>query len=322
MIFIHFLAKISHLCSKPARMHQKWTNWLVFALLSIVWGSSFILMKEGLKAFTPYQVASLRMLSAGLVLLPFAIKAYSKIPKDKMGLVIVSGLVGNFIPAYLFCIAETRIDSALAGILNSLTPLFTILVGLVFYKVQTSAIKVLGILIGFIGLSFLMLTGKEMHFEHLSYASLVLLATMMYGINVHTVGRYLKEIGSIQIASVAFSFLILPSAAVLYFTGYFKNDFSNPLEVHSTLTSCVLGMVGTSMASILFYYLVKKAGILFGSLVTYGIPVVAVAWGIGYGESLTFSQVVCLGVILFGVYIVNRGNLNFLSFLKQKAPNQ
>ena len=320
MIFIHFLDKMRHLCSKPARMQQKWTNWLVFALLSIVWGSSFILMKEGLKAFNAYQVASLRMLSAGIVLLPFAIQAFKKIPKDKMGLVIISGLVGNFIPAYLFCIAETRIDSALAGILNSLTPLFTIIVGLVFYKVQTSAIKLLGILIGFIGLACLMLAGKEVHFEHLSYASLVLVATIMYGINVHTVGRYLKEIGSIQIASVAFSFLIIPSATVLYFTDFFNKDFSNPVVLHSTIAGGVLGMIGTSMASILFYYLVKKAGILFGSLVTYGIPVVAVAWGIGFGESLSPLQIFCLGVILFGVYIVNRGNLNFIPFLKQKDP--
>ena len=320
MIFIHFLDKMRHLCSKPARMQQKWTNWLVFALLSIVWGSSFILMKEGLKAFNAYQVASLRMLSAGLVLLPFAIQAFKKIPKDKMGLVIISGLVGNFIPAYLFCIAETRIDSALAGILNSLTPLFTIIVGVVFYKVQTSAIKLLGILIGFIGLTCLMLAGKEVHFEHLSYASLVLVATIMYGINVHTVGRYLKEIGSIQIASVAFSFLIIPSATVLYFTDFFNNDFSSPVVLHSTIAGGVLGMIGTSMASILFYYLVKKAGILFGSLVTYGIPVVAVAWGIGFGESLAPLQIFCLGVILFGVYIVNRGNLNFIPFLKHKDP--
>lgn len=276
-------------------------------------------MKEGLRAFTPYQVASLRMFFAGLVLLPFAIKAFRKIPKDKMGLVLISGLVGNFIPAYLFCIAETKIDSALAGILNSLTPLFTILVGIVVYKAQTSAVKILGILIGFIGLTFLMLTGKELHLDHLSYASLVLIATLLYGINVHTVGRYLKEISSIQIASVAFSFLILPSATVLYFTGYFKMDFTNPLVVHSTLTSAVLGMVGTSMASILFYYLVKKAGVLFGSLVTYGIPVVAVAWGLIYGESLAPLQLLCLAVILLGVYIVNRGNLNFLPFVKQKA---
>ena len=277
-------------------------------------------MKEGLKAFTPYQVASLRMLFAGLVLLPFAIKAFKKIPKDKMGVVIVSGFIGNFIPAYLFCIAETRIDSALAGILNSLTPLFTILVGIVFYKTQTTTIKFLGILIGFVGLTFLLLTGREMHFENLSYASLVLLATMMYGVNVHTVGRNLKEIGSIQIASVAFSFLILPSAAVLFFTSFFDYNFKDPIVLHSVFMSAILGMVGTSMASILFYYLVKKAGILFGSLVTYGIPIVAVVWGLIYGESLEPMQVVCLGVILLGVYIVNRGNLNFIPFLKQKSP--
>jgi len=237
-----------------------------------------------------------------------------------MGVVIVSGFIGNFIPAYLFCIAETRIDSALAGILNSLTPLFTILVGVVFYKTQTTTIKFLGILIGFVGLTFLLLTGRKMHFENLSYASLVLLATMMYGVNVHTVGRNLKEIGSIQIASVAFSFLILPSAAVLFFTGFFDYNFKDPIVLHSVFMSAILGMVGTSMASILFYYLVKKAGILFGSLVTYGIPIVAVVWGLIYGESLEPMQVVCLGVILLGVYIVNRGNLNFIPFLKQKSP--
>ena len=95
-------------------MHQKWTNWLVFALLSLVWGSSFVLMKEGLRSFSPYQVASLRMLFAGLVLLPFAIKALPQIPKDKMGLVLISGVAGNFIPAFLFCIAETQIDSAIS----------------------------------------------------------------------------------------------------------------------------------------------------------------------------------------------------------------
>ena len=300
---------MGHLCAKYLRMSQKWTNWLVFALLSLVWGSSFILMKEGLRSFSPYQVASLRMLFAGLILLPFAIKAFRKIPKEKMGLVIVSGVVGNFIPAYLFCIAETQIDSALAGILNSLTPLFTIIVGVLFYKVQTTPIKVLGILIGFVGLVFLFLAGKTVSLQNLTFASLVLIATLFYGINVNTVGRYLQNIGSINIASVAFAFLIIPSAAILYFTGYFQNDFSNQLVLHSTLSSAVLGMVGTSLASILFYYLVKKAGILFGSLVTYGIPVIAVSWGIFYGEKITPMQFVWMGVILGGVYIANSNKI-------------
>ena len=286
-------------------------SWFIFALLAIIWGSSFILMKEGLKAFSPYQVASLRMLSAGIILLPFAYKALRRIPKEKMGLVIFSGLLGNFIPAYLFCIAETQIDSSLAGILNSLTPMFTIIVGVLFFKAQTNMVKILGMFIGFVGLSFLLAVGKNMSFHNLSYASLVLLATLFYGINVNIVGRHMQQLGAINVASLAFAFLIIPSALVLYFTGYFNNDFSSPMVLKSLLASSVLGVIGTSIATILFYYLVKQSGMLFGSMVTYGIPVVAVAWGILDGENLSLLQIAFLGLILLGVWIVNRGHLNF-----------
>jgi drug/metabolite transporter (DMT)-like permease len=293
-------------------MHAKWTNWLVFALLALVWGSSFILMKEGLKSFSPYQVASLRMLSAGLILLPFAYKAIQLIPRAKMGLVLLTGFLGNFIPAFLFCIAETEIDSSLAGILNSLTPLFTIIVGVLFFKVNTSWVKVLGMIIGFIGLSFLLASGKDVSLHNLSFAGLVLLATLLYGINVNLVGRYMQNLGSLNIASLAFAFLVIPSFAVLYFTGFFNYSLHNPALIKSLMASSILGIVGTSIATILFYFLVKRAGILFGSMVTYGIPVVAVGWGLIDGESLSFKQLICLGVILLGVYIVNRGNLNFI----------
>ena len=287
-------------------MQQKWINWLVFALLSLVWGSSFVLIKEGLRSFSPYQVASLRMLFAGLVLVPFAIKALPQIPKEKMGLVLISGVAGNFIPAFLFCIAETQIDSSLAGILNSLTPLFTILVGISFFKVQTNITKIIGVIIGFIGLCFLFAAGKDMSLRNMSYAGLVLMATIFYGINVNMVGRYLQNIGALNIASVAFSFLVLPSAAILFFTGYFNNNFTNQTVIQSTLASAVLGIVGTSLASILFYYLIKRAGVIFGSLVTYGIPIVAVCWGMVYGEKITPMQYVWMGVILIGVFIANR----------------
>lgn len=287
-------------------MQQKWINWLVFALLSLVWGSSFVLIKEGLRSFSPYQVASLRMLFAGLVLVPFAIKALPQIPKEKMGLVLISGVAGNFIPAFLFCIAETQIDSSLAGILNSLTPLFTILVGISFFKVQTNITKIIGVIIGFIGLCFLFAAGKDMSMRNMSYAGLVLMATLFYGINVNMVGRYLQNIGALNIASVAFSFLVLPSAAILFFTGYFNNNFTNQTVIQSTLASAVLGIVGTSLASILFYYLIKRAGVIFGSLVTYGIPIVAVCWGMVYGEKITPMQYVWMGVILIGIFIANR----------------
>ena len=287
-------------------MNNKFIHWVLFCLLALIWGSSFVLMKEGLTQLSPYQVAALRMLFAGLVLLPFAFTALKKIPKEKMGLVLLSGIIGNFIPAFLFCIAETKIDSALAGILNSLTPLFTILVGLFFFKIATNTLKMVGILMGFIGLCLLFAAGKNISFENLAYASLVLLATFFYGLNVNMVGKFLQNIRALDIASIAFVFLILPSAFILYGTGYFNLNFNNPAIVHATWSGIFLGVVGTSISSILFYILIKRAGIIFASMVTYGIPIVAVAWGIYFGETISILQVGSLLVILAGVYIVNK----------------
>jgi drug/metabolite transporter (DMT)-like permease len=287
-------------------MNNKFIHWVIFCLLALIWGSSFILMKEGLTQLSPYQVAALRMLFAGLILLPFAFKAFKKIPREKIGLVLLSGIIGNFIPAFLFCIAETKIDSALAGILNSLTPLFTILVGLFFFKIATNTQKMAGILVGFIGLCLLFAAGKNISFENLAYASLVLLATFFYGLNVNMVGKFLQNIRALDIASIAFVFLIIPSALILYATGYFNLNFNNAAIVHATWSGIFLGVVGTSISSILFYILIKRAGIIFASMVTYGIPIVAVAWGVYYGETISILQVGSLLIILVGVYIVNK----------------
>jgi drug/metabolite transporter (DMT)-like permease len=263
-------------------------------------------MKEGLTALSAYQVASLRMLFSGLILLPFAISAFKKIPKEKMGTVFLAGFIGNFIPAYLFCIAETNIDSSLAGILNSLTPLFTILVGLSFFKTTINKQKMIGVVIGFIGLCLLFAAGKNISFQNLSFASLVLVATFFYGLNVNLVGKFLKNIRSIDIVSVAFAFLIIPSALILYITGYFSMSFNNPHFQQATIASIILGVVGTSIASILFYMLIKRSTIIFASMVTYGIPVIAVAWGVYFGESISILQIGSLLIILAGVYIVNK----------------
>ena len=287
-------------------MRDKLINWGIFIVLSIIWGSSFILMKEGMRVLTPYQVASIRILSAGLILTPFALKALRQVPQNKWLLVILSGLLGNFFPAYLFCIAETEIDSSLAGILNALTPMFTILVGISFFQLKANSTKILGVIIGFIGLCLLMLSGKEVSFSNLSYAGLVLLATLCYGINVNMVGRYMKEVGSLNIASLAFVFLIIPSSIILYITGYLQLELSSTPVLKATGASFVLGVLGTAFASIIFYMLVKRAGTLFASMVTYGIPFVAVFWGLLDGEQITLLQVGCLGVILCGVYLVNK----------------
>lgn len=287
-------------------MGEKLINWGLFSLLALIWGSSFILMKAGMSSLSPYQVASLRILSAGLILIPFARKALLAVPGNKLALVILSGLLGSFFPAYLFCIAETKIDSSLAGMLNALTPLFTILVGIAFFQFKAQAIKIVGVLIGFAGLLLLVTPELTLGFQNFSYSLLVLAATIFYGLNVNMVSRHMQGIGSLNIASLAFVFLIIPSLIILYFTGYFSLPLTEKPLLMATVAAFVLGILGTAVGSILFYMLVKRAGALFASMVTYGIPFIAVSWGIWYGEVVTLFQIGCLGIILVGVYLANK----------------
>ncbi len=281
---------------------------MLFIILSIIWGSSFILMKLGLQMLTAYQVASVRILSAGIVLLPFSFGAFKQIPKTKLGFVIASGLLGSFFPAYLYCIAETRIDSGVTGILNALTPVCAIIIGISFFKLAVTPRKILGVCIGFLGLTLLPFAGDvPMATGDMRYAGLVIVATICYGMNVNLVSRYLKELKSLQIASVAFTFLILPCICILAVSGFFKLDFSSHYLLQSVAMSALLGVSGTAIATILFYMLVKQAGAIFASLVTYGIPFIAIMWGLIFGEHITLLQVGCLGVILGGVWLVNKG---------------
>jgi drug/metabolite transporter (DMT)-like permease len=263
-------------------------------------------MKAGTVQLSPYQVASLRMVFSGIVLLPFAFKALQQIPKNKLGLVILSGIIGNFIPAYLFCIAETKIDSALAGILNSLTPLFTIIVGMVVFKISIDPKKIGGILLGLVGLCISVVAGKTLHFENISFSIFIILATICYGFNVNMVGKHMQNISAINIASLAFSFSIIPATLILFWTGYFNYDFTNPALLNATIASGTLGVINTSIASILFYVLVKRAGILFASTVTYAIPFVSLAMGLLYNEAIHPMRLLGLAIILCGVYIVNK----------------
>jgi len=219
----------------------------------------------------------------------------------------MSGVLGSLLPAYLFCVAEQGVDSALAGVLNSLTPIFVIIIGALFFQSKTSTNKVIGILIAFTGSILLFLSQPDFaHNSNAFYVLLIVIATVMYGINVNMVHRYLVGIPSLQIASLALSLNAIPAAIVLYFTGYFNHDFSDKGVLLSTGFSCVLGVFGTAIASVLFYMLIKRAGAVFSSMVTYGIPFVAIMWGIVYGEQVGWKQVVCLLVILAGVYVANR----------------
>lgn len=288
-------------------MNRNVVNWLLFLLLSLIWGSSFILMKIGMdNGLNPFQVASLRIVSAGLLLLPVCLAHFRSIPFKKLPFVLASGSLGSLFPAFLFCIAETKIDSSLAGTLNALTPVFVLLNAAVFFGIRTPANKVAGILIAFIG-SLLLLFAKG-HFGvngHLLYVVPVLLATFCYGFNVNMVSKHLSGIPALHIASVSLVLNAIPALVVLALTGFFRLPFAEPQILKAVGASFLLGIGGTALATIFFYMLMKRAGNIFASLVTYGIPFVATGWGIVFGEGVTGKQMICLLIILSGVFLVN-----------------
>lgn len=253
-----------------------------------------------------FQVAAIRIASAGIVLLPVTIRHIKSIPSKKLGIIFLSGAFGSLIPAFLFCVAESRIDSALAGTLNSLTPIFAIVIGALIFSSKIQSSKVWGIIIAFAGSVLLLFNKGFRHDENLIYSLYVIIATIFYGINVNLVHKYLHDIGSLKIASVALSLCAVPSMIVLIYTGYFNLPLSQKDFLLSTGASVVLGIAGTAFATILFYVLIKRAGAIFSSMVTYGIPFVAIFWGLFIKEHVTWIQVSALLMILAGIYLANR----------------
>jgi len=285
---------------------RKLINWLLFIVLSIIWGSSFILMKHSEEELSASQIAALRIFSAGMVFLPFAIFQVRKIPLKRLFIVILSGITGNLVPAFLFASAIAKnIDSSLAAILNSFTPIFVVLIAIVVFRDKIKMQKILGVLIGFAGLALLFLLWKGVSFENFKYALLILLATVLYGVNVNMVGHFLKDVAPLHIATISLAFMIFPTSWVLWQQDFLQLAFEQASVQWAVVEAGILGIVGSAIATALFYVLIKRAGGIFASLVTYGIPLIGILWGILDGEKITIKQVACLGIILFGVYLAN-----------------
>ncbi len=286
---------------------DKVINWSIFILLSFIWGSSFILMKESASALNGWQIASIRIFSSGLIFLPFAIVHLFQVPANKLWLIILSALLGNLFPAFLFAIAiYKQVNSSLAGILNSLTPLLVIVLGILFFKAEIKSKKIVGVLIGFIGLVILSVSKGGITLNNFWPAMMILLATLFYGLNVNLVSEYLKEIEPFKMATVSLAFMLLPTSFLickLHIIPLALNDETTRWPIAAAI---LLGVAGSAIATVFFYILIKRAGGVFASLVTYGIPVVAIFWGVWANENVAAIQIVCLLLILGGVYIANR----------------
>jgi drug/metabolite transporter (DMT)-like permease len=297
--------KLLHFCKPMAK--QNLTSWVLFILLSLIWGSSFILMKKTAEELTGWQIGAIRICAAGLVFLPFAIFHIRSIPARKIPVVVLSGVLGNLLPAFLFGIAiDKRINSSLAGILNSLTPLFVIVIGILFFRVTIQPKKIAGVIVGFIGLLLLFLSKGNITMDDFGFSGLILLATLLYGFNVNMVGIYLRGIDPIKMATVSMAAIGIPAAFIVVqqqVIPLVQYDVNARVAVGIV---ALLGITGTAIATALFYTLIQKAGGLFASLVTYVIPMIAIFWGLLDGETVTAVQGGCLLMILGGVYLANR----------------
>jgi len=288
-------------------MENNSTKWYLLGFLGCVWGSSFILMQLGLQGVNSIQLGSLRILFAALFLMIVGFKQIAKIPLYKWKYIALTSVFGTFVPAYLFAIALSKIDGSVSAILNSLTPLNTLLVGLFFFGLDVQRRQIFGVIIGFIGCVLLVLFGDgENTTENYYYAILIVIASIFYGINVNLIKKYLSDLKPLAISTGNFVVMFVPALFVLYFSGFF--DIVHQEKVQTSLGFIViLGIVGTGFSNILFFKLIQLSSPVFASSVTYIIPVVAIMLGYLFmNETLSIVQVIGAFVVLVGVYFSSK----------------
>lgn len=288
--------------SKKLTMQSKQLKWYLLALLSLIWGSSFILMKRGLEGLNPFQLGALRIIFCAVFLLIIGFKSLKSIPLGKWKFIALTALFGTFMPVFLFSYAQTQINSSISAILNSLTPLNTLLIGALVFGLQFQRRQLFGVLIGLIGCTLLIYNGAINNpNQNYYYALFVVAASACYASNVNLIKKYLSDLSPVSISTGNFVVMLVPAFLILGFSGFI--DIATLPPTHKAMMYiAVLAVLGTGIANIVFFKLIQMSSPIFASSVTYLIPVVAFGWGILDNESLTIAQGIGAMIILIGVY--------------------
>ena len=284
---------------------KRWFQFAILMLLAFIWGSSFILMKIGLKSFSSDQAAAIRIFLASLVLLPISLRQLKMLRRKDLPSLLIAGFIGSLFPAFLFMKAETRIDSSLAGMLNSLTPVFTLIVGLLFHKTAFRWTQVTGLSLGLAGATGLILAGEGFRLGTVnSYALYIVLATCLYAISINQIKSRLSHLTGIQVTSLSFLF-IGPVALLYLLTTSFAPVVAQPEWPMHLLALAALGILGTALAMLLMNSMIRYSSAVAASSVTYVIPIFAIMWGFLDHEKISLLHLVCMSIILAGVYLIN-----------------
>jgi drug/metabolite transporter (DMT)-like permease len=289
---------------------RKIRHWLALLILSLIWGTSYILMKKGLESFSPYQVGALRIVITFICLLPVALRHFHHLNKTNILSIIIIGLFGSVIPAFLFPLAETKISSSLAGMINSLSPVFTLVFGITIYKRKAIGTQIAGVFLGLLGAAGLLYTGS---FTFNLYGLFVVLATILSGISSNEVSK-VKELNGIKIT--ALSFFVTSPLAIIYLL---FSDLSVPVHTENWVRNLsyigILAVLGSAVALVIYYLLIRDTSPIFASSVTYFIPIVATLWGLADNEQFYSSMLISIIFIFAGVFIINRPD-----FYKKRRP--
>ena len=307
-------------------MKIKTEAWILFFLLSAIWGSSFILIKRGVSQFDPIQVGCIRISAAGLALLPVAIYHLRKIKPRQILYAFLFGLCNAGLPAFLFAFAQTRLNSSTSGILNSLTPIFTLSLGVLFFKVPFNIMKALGVLLGLCGAFYLVMYGHGtaksggLADAGFIYYAAIIFATVLYGISSNIIKTYLQDVPGHVISAFSYSIFMVPMVIWLFVATPFVHQLQVSSAAVSSLWALVLlGLMGSALAIVIFSRLVQAANALFASFVTYMIPFVSILWGLADSETVHPNAFIGLFVILAGIFITTLRNGNKGKAAKENA---
>lgn len=283
------------------------TRWIFLIILSIVWGSSFILIKKSLIGLTPVQVGALRVLIASVFLFIIGFTRLKRIEKKQWKWIAIAGTIGTFIPAFCFAYAQTEIDSAITSILNATTPIMTLIFGSLLFAIGFTKKQLFGVIIGLLGCLLLIWQGSSINPDQdYRYVLFIFVATVGYAMNVNIIKTHMQELSPLAISTGSFLVIMIPSLLILISTGFFSQDV---LASEETMVSIgyvsLLAIFGSALALLIFNKLIQISTPVFSTSVTYTIPIVALLWGVWDGETFSFLQIIAGGVILFGVILAN-----------------
>ncbi len=288
---------------------HKFINWVLLILCAVIWGFSYYLIKHALIGFQPMQVAVLRILAGGLTLLPLIFIAFRKIPLNKYGHIFLCALAGSGIPIYLYPLAQTHIDSGVTGIINSLTPLCTYIIGILFFGIVRTKQKLTGVLIGLLGAVCLIVFKSEQALKaEFFYICVALASPFLYGFSSNYLKKHLMGLPSFALTSLMYFMLLIPSLPLLFYTEIPQQIQTSEAAVKALPYALLLGIFGTAVAMSLFNVLIKRADIMFAASVTYLMPVVAIILGLLDNEQLAWNDFLGLALILGGVLLINKSS--------------